>query len=207
MSGNKRGARYLPFTCCTCVFLPLHGMQQRAETLLSEAQLLDISFASSRVSSRFLRASSLCQSRRVSLQPPIREYRILESDLPSICSRGEIPTQSEFIPRRGKTNGCLSACPTAAKYVSRSPPDWNPGVSKSTRDTSRGHLFWAAGIDRSCGQFRFVCLSLAEGDIGDRLYTRILNLTWGRFIFIVRRTVEYIETISIVSFRYLYIIK
>lgn len=91
MSGNKRGARYLPFTCCTCVFLPLHGMQRRVETLLSEAQLLDTSFASSRVSSRFLRASSLFQSRRVSLQPPIRQYHILESDLPSTCSLAKFP--------------------------------------------------------------------------------------------------------------------
>jgi len=35
---------------------------------------------------------------------------------------------SEFIPRWVKTNGCLSACPTAAKYVSRSPRIEIPGL-------------------------------------------------------------------------------
>lgn len=173
MSGNKRGVRYLPFTCCTCVFLPLHGMQRRVETLLSKIHPLDSSFHLA------FRPRVVFQSCRISLQPPI-QYRILENDRPR-----EIPTlgiysslnQDERLPIG------LSDCSEIRFSIT---PNWNPGVSKSTTDTSCGHLFWAAGIDRRRGQFRFVCLSLTEGDIGDRLYMRILNFTWDRFIFIAQ---------------------
>lgn len=66
-------------------------------------------------------ACRLFRPRRASLQPPIRQYRILERP----------PTKyplSEFIPRRGKTNGRYRARPTATKYVSRSPRIEIPGL-------------------------------------------------------------------------------
>lgn len=130
------------------------------------------------------------QSCRVSLQPPIHQYRILENDRPR-----EIPTlgiysslsQDERLPIG------LSDCSEIRFSITS---NWNPRVSKSTRDTSCGHLFWAAAIDRRCGQFRFVCLSLTEGDIGDRLYIRILNFTRDRFIFIAQ-SIIYIQSISV----------
>lgn len=86
----------------------------------------------------------------------------------------------EFIPRRCKTNGPLSARTTAStKYVARSRLELkSPGLVNQRGYTSRGHLFRTAAIDLapSALQFRFVYPSLTESDIRDRLCARTFHL-------------------------------
>lgn len=126
MSRNKRGARYLPFTCCTCVFLPLHGMQRtrRDTSLWSTAAP---SLLSSCASLTFFRPRVVFLSVSPVAYPYSRRSVNPRTRTPSTYSLAKFPPL-EFIPRRGKTNGRLSARPTAAKYVSRSPRIETPGL-------------------------------------------------------------------------------
>lgn len=109
-SGNKRGARYLPFTCCTCVPAARRGVQRRVETLLPEA------------AARFL-LLLLLPSRARSLSPST-----LRRSSPRLASSFFLSSSRTILSRNSRRSVSIASSSRRDRpstYARNSRPVWN----------------------------------------------------------------------------------